>query len=51
MLKRIFLNLKGLFDASVVSLTENKYGSAVYFLYIFAKSLVLMFDEWFIAIC
>ena len=42
MLKIFFLNLKGLFDGSVVSLTKNEYGSAVHFLYILAKSLVLM---------
>ena len=32
MLERFFLNLKGLFDASVVSLTKKEYGSAVHFL-------------------
>ena len=32
MLKRFFLNLKEVFDASVVSLTKNEYGSAVHFL-------------------
>ena len=31
MLKRIFLNLKRLSDASVASLTEKEYGSAVHF--------------------
>ena len=31
-LKNFFLNLKGLFDASVVSLTKEEYGSAVHFL-------------------
>ena len=51
MLKRFFLNLKGLFDGSIVSITKNEYGSAVYFLWLLAKSLVLMSDEWFIAIC
>ena len=30
--KRFFLNLKGLFCASVVSLTKKEYGSVVYFL-------------------
>ena len=50
MLKRFCLKLKGLFDAGVVSLTKNEYGSSVNFLYILAKSLVLMSDEWFIAI-
>ena len=30
---------------------QNEYGSAVHFLYILAKSLVLMSDEWFIASC
>ena len=45
MLKKFFLNLKGLFDVSVVSLTEKEYGSAVHFLYILVKYLVLMSDE------
>ena len=45
MLKRFFLNLKGLFDESVQSLTKNEYGPAVHFLYILAKFLVLMSDE------
>ena len=45
MLKRFFLNLKGLFDATVVSLTKNENGSVVHFLDILAKSLVLMCDE------
>ena len=45
MLKRFFLNLKGLFDASIVSITKKEYGSSVYFLQILAKSLVLMPDE------
>ena len=31
MLKRFFLNLKRLSDASVASLTEKEYGSAVHF--------------------
>ena len=44
MLKIFFLNLKGLFDASVVSLAKNEYGSGVYF-QILAESLVLMSDE------
>ena len=30
MLKRFFLNLKGLSDESVVSLTKKEYGSAVH---------------------
>ena len=51
MLKRFFLNLKGLFDASVVSLTKTEYGSSAHLLWILAKSLVLMPDEWFIAVC
>ena len=51
MLKRFSLNPKGLFHSSVVSLTKNEYDSAVHFLYILAKSLGLMSDEWFIAIC
>ena len=29
MLKRFFLNLKGLFDANAVSITKKEYGSAV----------------------
>ena len=45
MLKRFFLNLKGLSDASVASLTKKEYGSAVHFLYILTKSLELMPDE------
>ena len=45
MLKRFFLNLKGLFDASTVSITKKEHGSAVHSLYILAKSLVLMSDE------
>ena len=32
MLKIFIPNLKGLFGGSVVSLTKNEYGSAVYFL-------------------
>ena len=31
-LKRFFLNLNGLSDGKVVSLTKKEYGSAVYFL-------------------
>ena len=46
-----FLKLKGLPDASVVSLTEKEYGSAIHFLYILTKSLVLISDEWSTAIC
>ena len=45
MLKRFFLNLKGLFDANVVSLTKNEYGSALHSIYILVKSLVLISDE------
>ena len=45
MLKRFFLNLKGLFDASMASITKKEYGSFVYFLQILAKSLVLMTDD------
>ena len=44
-LKRFFLNLKGLFDASVVSITKKEYSLSVYFLQILAKSLVLMSDD------
>ena len=51
MSKRVFLNLKELFDASVVSLNKKEYGSAVRFLYILMKSSVLMSDGWFNAIC
>ena len=50
MLERFFLNLRGSFDVSEVSLTKNEYGSAVHFLQILAKSLVVMSDEWFRAI-
>ena len=49
--KKIFLNRKGLSDASVVSLTKKEYGSAVHLLLILLKSLVLISDEWFSAIC
>ena len=45
MLKRFFVNLKGLFDASIVSITKKEYGSSVHFLQILAKALVLMPDE------
>ena len=51
MLKRFFLNLNGLSSASVESLTQKEYGSAVHFLRILMKSLVLISDEWFSAIC
>ena len=51
MLKIFFLNLKGLSDASVASLTRKEYGSEVHFLWILMKSLELISDEWFIAIC
>ena len=37
MLERFFLNFKGLFDISIVSITKKEY--------------VIMSDEWFIAIC
>ena len=50
MLKRFFLNLKGLSDASVASSTKKEYGLAVYFLWILMKSLMLIFDEQFWAI-
>ena len=43
--KRLFLNLKGLFGASVVSLTKKEYGSKVHFLWILMKYLVLISDE------
>ena len=49
--EKIFLNLKGLSDASVASLTKKEYGSAVHFLWILMKSLVSISDEWFNAIC
>ena len=45
MLKILFLNLKGLSDASLVSLTEKEYGSKVDFLWILIKSLVLISVE------
>ena len=51
MLKRFVLSLKGLSDASVVSLTKKEYVSAVHFLWILMKSSVLISDEWFNAIC
>ena len=51
MLKRVCLNLKRLSDASVASLIESEHGSAVFFLWILIKFLVLISDEWFRAIC
>ena len=42
-----FLNLKGLSDSKVVSLTKKEYGSVVYFLKIFIKSVKSISDEWF----
>ena len=48
--KRFFLNLKGLSDASVASLTKKEDGSAANFLQILMKSLELMSDELFSAI-
>ena len=45
MLKRFFLNLKGLSDASVASLTKKEYGLAINFLQILMKSLELISDE------
>ena len=48
--KIFFLNLKGLSDASVVSLAKKEYGLAVHFLYILTKYSVVIYDEWFIAI-
>ena len=50
-LKIIFLNLKGLSDTSVASLTKKEYGSAADLLWILMKPLVLISDEWFKAIC
>ena len=44
-LERLFLNLKELFGASVVSLTKKEYGSKVHFLWILMKYLVLISDE------
>ena len=51
MLKRYFLNLKGLSDASVIPLTKKEYGSAVQFFWILMKSLVLISDEKSNAVC
>ena len=51
MLKRFFLNLKGLSEASATSLTKKEYGLAAHYLLILMKSLKLMSDEWFSAIC
>ena len=45
MLKKFFLNLKGLSDESVVPLTEKEYDLAVYFLSIMMKYFVLISDE------
>ena len=43
--KRFFLNLKGLSDGKVVSLTKEENVSAAYFLKIFIKSLKSLSDE------
>ena len=51
MLKRFFLNLKGLSDARVASSTKKEYHSAVHFLQILLKSLEIMSDDRFSAIC
>ena len=51
MLKRFFLNLEGLSDASVASLTKKEYGSSLHFLWILIKSLVITSGERFSAIC
>ena len=45
MVKILFLNLKGVSDASVVSFTKKEYDSKVDFLSILMKSLVLISDE------
>ena len=47
MLKRFFLSLKRLFDASVASSAKKEYDSAVHLLCILMKSLVLISAEWF----
>ena len=44
-LKRFSLNLKASSDGRVVSLTKKEYGSLVYFLKIFIKSLKSISDE------
>ena len=49
-LNGIFLNLKGLSDASVVSIAKTENGLAVNSLLILVKSSVLISDEWFRAI-
>ena len=51
MLERFFLNLKGLSDARVASLTKKEYDSEVHFLWILMKSLELISDEGFSSIC
>ena len=45
--KRFFLDLKGLSNGKVVSLTKKEYGSVVHSLYIFMKFLKPISDEWF----
>ena len=50
-LKNFFLKFRGLSDASVASLTKKEYGLAINFLQILMKSLELISDEWFSAIC
>ena len=51
MLKRFFLNLKELFDGSVVSLTKKEYSLPVHYLWILMRSLVFISDEWLNAVC
>ena len=43
--RRFFLNLEGLSDGKLVSLTKKEYGFAVYFIQIFIKSLTSTSDE------
>ena len=50
-LKRFFLNPKGLPDASVASITKQNYGSAVHVFQVLMKSLKPISGEWFSAIC
>ena len=48
---KFFLNGNGLSDNKVVSFTKSEYGSLVYSLQSFMKSLKPISDKWFEAIC
>ena len=49
--KRLFLKREELSDVRVESITKNKYGFAVHFLYTFIKSWKSISNEWLNAVC